>query len=368
MKKLLLSLLSVAFVLSSCSSDESLGNSSPEKPTDTNLYNIKVNLKSDFFNIEKNPLATRGSQIKTEEDETETLIRALKVIAYQKSDGVFVKETIVTVPEEDVTNSNILVDFKLPAGQYTISCIGASTQERAEALVPNNFETDYYEYESHENSLRRQNNRGVYYGKTELTASGTSENSVSLELKPMWSMLILYVSGAEEMKLPITDLMWMRGVFNTHYYGFRLKTGLAEKTIRYSSTPDFDNGGMFVLGVGSESTVDNNILLPNGTYGQRKPYIIAKGANTNMGFTFEYLKDEPHILPNGAQQEKYSVIGTKDINFDSKYQVNNGNVYEVSLDFVKIWGESGLNHSVGITIDYGMFTPGETDYDVELEF
>lgn len=362
MKKLLFSLISTAFLLSSCSSDDNLTfPSGGNNGTDTKLYDVKVNLKSNFYSVEQTPLSNK-SFTKAGNEES-LLINNIRIISY-KENGDVADDKSITASNDNIINGTVQVDLQLPAGKYTIACFASNAVEKINVFTPSNYESDYYEYLYPETPSIRPNNQGVYYNDLIINVDGTGNTIAQTELQPMWSILVMEYSGAQEMKLPVANLEWMRPTFLTHYYGFRLKTKLAEKVLRYSPREDVDNGGRYVLAVGDDA---NNYNYPSTGETPIKTYILAKGDNTDMGFKFEYLTSESYPWPNGEADDKYTVVGSKDIMFQG-HQLENGKLYNVSIDLEQMFGSNTSNASLGASIDDGIITPGNINNNLELEF
>lgn len=343
----------VPFIFSSCSNDSDPLDLTPQNGKE---YTVNLNIASSL-SVSKDPLLTRATT--TEAATPKYYISLLQVIAYKET-GEVVKDTVITTNDP---NSPILLDaknpnknsfvlaLKLPRGKYTLAVIGDNyaymMNEGAyeSKFVPENFNTDYVDKSTDE--YMQYTNGDVYYSSQELTVSPGAEGSVSsvgVILEPMWSSVVINVNSLNTAKIP-EGTEYMRVVYNNSYYGFNTKTKLANKTLSWVAP--FANNAK-----------DDFILTPiSGKDSFTAAYAIAKGIDTSMKISFEFLKQDPVNSIMGAP--KYLLLGQKDVTIDN-YQFENGIKYTITCNMESIMGSNLNDQPLGISL--GTFDEVEIDF------
>lgn len=349
MKKLFFIVIASASLFCSCNNDNDLLTT----PTvDTKEYQVNLEIKSNTFDLNKTPL-TKNIDV---DSTTYTQISQMRIIAYKES-GEFVKDTIINSKDSQIlidasntSNNTLKASIYLPVGKYILALIGDRISDNY--FSPKNFNTDYYERTTNPTkTVAKLGNIGMFYESMSVTVNATSENNTiatqSISLKPMWSKVKVVLKGLLTAKIPAnTD--WIRPVYQTHYYGFGLKSKLANKTI--------------IWGYENNSSDLNRYSIPRSNIDMGSSiYFVGKGENTNMGLNFQFLQ--------GVENSNdITILNSKLINFDTKYQFDNGYNYTITCDMVKVLGDAGNNPSLNITVDQSIIDPNNHDNDINLEF
>lgn len=342
MKKIFFMLLATTTLFTSCSSEDGPSFNTPAIP-DSKEYKVDLTIKSSAFSVDKNPLV-KG--IKPEVDNKENAkyyISQLQVIAYKES-GEVAKDTLIST----ASNSGILINandpnqntfslsLKLPAGKYTLAVIGDNA---ASVFVPKNFNTDNFDKSTDPSNVYKNTNRDTYYESTQITVNATNNNQplevAAITLKPMWSQVDIEVTSLLTAKIPESTTQ-MRIVFENSYRGFSLKTKKSTEILPWIKPFD------------GTSAMDLTIMPIQNKSSVSVRYWIAQGEKTNFAIDFEFLKVVENV---GGGNPKYGLIETKKVDIDSKYQFENGYLYNINVDMLKVLGDAFDNPSFGITIE-----------------
>lgn len=211
MKKLLF-ILPMVILFASCGNDSETIN----LPEDTKTYDITFNVSN--FKLEATPLNSKGSVAGPERYYYRYMI--------YKQDGSLLKDSINPVKNE---LTSLTITEKLPAGKYSLAIMTAhkttfidvSDPTLASTLVPENFNTDYCFGNVWVAGWR--DNKEIYYNTIDFNIGNNVENSIDLELEPMWSTIDVNITDAATCGIP-DGTTTIRCEINPNYYGFSIKT------------------------------------------------------------------------------------------------------------------------------------------------
>lgn len=222
MKKLLF-ILPIVILFASCGNDSDIIN----LPEDTKTYDVTFNVSN--FKLETTPLNSKGSVAGPER-------YYYRYIIY-KQDGSLLKDSIKPIKDE---LTSLTITEKLPAGKYNLAIMTAhkttfidiSDPTLASTLVPENFNTDYCFGNVWVAGWR--DNKNIYYNTIDFNIGNNAENSIDLELDPMWSTIDVNITDAATCGIP-DGTTAIKCVIDPFYYGFNIKTKVSSVSWNNSS-------------------------------------------------------------------------------------------------------------------------------------
>lgn len=232
----LLFFISTIFLLVSCSKDNNVLN--PTDPSDTK-YKVILNVDVPKVSIETSPLKVAvadGDPI------------FYNLVIYKNSGEIYydwyydvVNNSSSTKPanvnNENVniftnTENKISTPLLLPPGDYHIAMMiyRKDVKHPNTSLSPiytENYNTDNFGSYLVKAKNNKIDNGGIYFNTTDLTViASAKDQSLSMELKPMWSYIDVNIENAQTFEVP-EGTNALQFVINPLYYGFNVKTKLA---------------------------------------------------------------------------------------------------------------------------------------------
>ena len=328
MKKLFFILFATVTIFSSCSSDNDgiVDNDNNNVKT----YNVKLNVESSIFSIDKNPL--KSTVIRTDGN-------FLQVVAYKES-GELYSSTVISSDSiakiKDKSNSSIPVEIQLPEGKYHISLLSALDREADNTGIkysswtydPKNYDTDFYKkYSSDTGNIYSNSNHNVYFTTVDLTVSKNNDNQTATvaKLNPMWSEVNISLTGLSDIAIP-TGTTGITIVYKNLYWCFPIKTGIANATgfanhIQETDVYTLDQNNINTLRLPSVSENNSMILVIN---------YVKKDSNNTITILDSREVDLSHELENGYI---YNVSGTlKDVTYDNSTSISLGQFNSTPID------------------------------------
>lgn len=313
-------------VLASCSNDDDV-SAAFEDLAKNRKYDVSLSVKSPSLVVEENPFTKAGRALEIDQ------FYFLRAIVYNKETGAYQSQKVISdLPSIMKDDNTIPITLELPKGNYTVAVFLNKEKEEdfTKWLEPNNFNTDYFGGEpiskDGSNLLKPTTNDHQYYESIDISVAPNSTTEVgTISLKPMWADVRVYFTQMDETIFPEGADM-IRLIYKNHYYGFGLKDKLATK-ISPSITGEAAFAGYY--------TYD---ILPLPADAQYRHIYIAEGANKQIEFTLEYLKN------NG--NNTWSIIKSNEYKLDNTIEVKNGYKYDV---FGKL-PDNGNSQSLGLSI------------------
>ncbi len=318
MKKLLFTLLSAVTLFSSCSSDNDafidngLNNNTTEKK-----YTVNFDIKSAGFDVDKAPM--RDAKANDQ--------KIFQYVVYNE-DGTVYSDSVYQDDQVSLLfgpEGNIPVTLELPEGNYHIailylpSYIASPFGTSYYIIKAENFDTDYYSQSNPSSS--RFYITDVYYEVIDIQVSENSiNNTLAIQLMPMWSEVVLNLKGISKAKKPI-GTEYIRVLYNPYNYGFSIKTKLA--TYESPSGMTGSELGSYTAKVDADSAIFS--------------YYPTKSEDNSMGLTVEYLRADNH--------SRWYTLASQEIKFENKFE--NGNRYTISGDLIN--AENTGDNQIAIT-------------------
>lgn len=325
MKKFLFFIPLLMLLLTSCSSDDVVSDF--ENLKKDNKYDVELSVKSPALSVEENPFTKSGQELEIDQ------FHFLRAIVYNKATGAYhSREVISNLPSIMKDDNTIPITLKLPKGDYTVAIFlnKEKDEDFTKWLEPNNFNTDYFGGEplskDGSNLIKPTTNDHQHYASIDISVAPNSTTEVgTISLNPMWADVRVYFTQMNETIFP-EDASLIRLIYKNHYYGFGLKDKMTTK-ISPSITGEAAFAGYYTYAI-----------LPLPADAQYHHIYVAEGANKQIEFTLEYLKE------NG--DNTWNIVKSIEYKLDNTIEVKNGYKYDV---FGKLPDNSN-SQSVGISI------------------
>jgi len=321
MRKLLLFFVT-SILLVSCSS----GNDDIDSPpVDGKKYEVKFEVKSEFFQVEEEPL--KGNRAGNWDG-----TRLCQVVAYKESGESYASKVYL---DEDLrknldANGQLPMSLELPKGNYHIAIVSSyynPAHPQYYQINPQNYNTDYFSNVSVSNLSR--DNRGMYYETFEISISETSTNTREVVLQPMWSTMELILDNVQDLIVP-EGTMYVEFRVAPVCLGFYVKSKLPKTTER--------DGNVDPLGI-----IEMNQFPAENQLIYKKMVVPTQDL-------------EVSVVVNCLNRE-FAIIHTKEL---AKTNIKNATNYKVSGNLGNITNEDSSRFGIKL----GEFT-GET---VEVPF